>query len=551
MLHKLHIENYVLIEGIDLEFSPGFSVITGETGAGKSVLIGAVGLILGQRADLKMIKEGKERCLIEAEFTDICSLEPYFKENDLEYDPMSCVVRRELYTNGKSRAFVNDSPVSLNQLKDLGGRLVDIHSQHENLLLGKEPFQLDALDTVAKTAEEHALYQKAWQDYRNKASKVEFLAEELMKGQEEKDYINFQFKQLDQAGLKAGELAELEEELDVLSHTEEIKSGLARLKDYFDAEDNGVCVRLKAATQTAEHLSDIFPRIQDACSRLDSALIELKDLSRDVEHWDASVELNPQRLQEVEDRMSFLFDLQQRHHVKSVEELLVLRDDYKKRLYTIDTGDEQLKLAQEAMREARRKAEDVAAALSAKRASVVSAIEQYMETQLQQLGMPHARFKVEITAKEMDASGADKVVFLFSANKNALVQPISQIASGGEISRLMLCLKALIADVGQGSVLLFDEIDTGVSGEIAHKMALLMQEIACNRQVLCITHLPQIAARGAWHYKVEKSDTEEQSLSSARLLTEAERVEEIAQMLSGAVLSEAAVKNAKHLIYGD
>lgn len=551
MLYKLHIENYVLIEGIDLEFSPGFSVITGETGAGKSVLIGAVGLILGQRADLKMIKEGKERCLIEAEFTDICSLEPYFKENDLEYDPMSCVVRRELYTNGKSRAFVNDSPVSLNQLKDLGGHLVDIHSQHENLLLGKEPFQLDALDTVAKTAEEHALYQKAWQDYRNKASKVEFLAEELKKGQEEKDYINFQFKQLDQAGLKAGELAELEEELDVLSHTEEIKSGLARLKDYFDAEDNGVCVRLKAATQTAEHLSDIFPRIQDACSRLDSALIELKDLSRDVEHWDASVELNPQRLQEVEDRMSFLFDLQQRHHVKSVEELLVLRDDYKKRLYTIDTGDEQLKLAQEAMREARRKAEDVAAALSAKRASVVSAIEQYMETQLQQLGMPHARFKVEITAKEMDASGADKVVFLFSANKNALVQPISQIASGGEISRLMLCLKALIADVGQGSVLLFDEIDTGVSGEIAHKMALLMQEIACNRQVLCITHLPQIAARGAWHYKVEKSDTEEQSLSSARLLTEAERVEEIAQMLSGAVLSEAAVKNAKHLIYGD
>lgn len=551
MLHKLHIENYVLIEGIDLEFSPGFSVITGETGAGKSVLIGAVGLVLGQRADLKMIKEGRERCLIEAEFTDISPLEPYFKENDLEYDPMSCVVRRELYTNGKSRAFVNDSPVSLNQLKDLGSRLVDIHSQHENLLLGKESFQLDALDTVAKTGACRALYQQAWQDYRDKAAKVDFLAEELQKGQEEKDFISFQFKQLDQAGLRAGEQAGLEEELEVLSHTEEIKSGLARLKEYFDAEDNGICVRLKAATQTAEHLSDVFPKIQDACSRLDSALIELKDLSRDVGHWDASVELNPQRLQEVEDRLGLLFDLQQRHHVKSVEELIGLKEDYQKRLQIIDTGDEQLKLAREAMQAARRKAEDAAGALSAKRNSVVSAIEQYMEAQLQQLGMPHARFQVEMTTKEMDASGADKVVFLFSANKNALLQPISQIASGGEISRLMLCLKALIADVGQGSVLLFDEIDTGVSGEIAHKMALLMQEIARNRQVLCITHLPQIAARGAWHYKVEKSDTEEQSLSSARLLTEAERVEEIAQMLSGAALSEAAVKNAKHLIYGD
>jgi len=551
MLHKLHIENYVLIEALDLEFAPGFSVITGETGAGKSVLLGAVTLVLGQRADLKMIKEGRDRCLIEAEFTDINSLESFFKENDLEYDPLSCVVRRELYANGKSRAFVNDSPVSLTQLKDLGSRLVDIHSQHENLLLGKEPFQLDALDTVARTADELAPYHRAWHDYQDKARTVERLSEELQKGQEEKDYISFQFKQLDQACLRAGEQAELEEELEVLSHTEEIKSGLAQLRECFEGEDSGLCVRLKAATQIAGHLSGVFPKVQEACDRLDSALIELKDLSRDVEHWDASVEMNPSRLQQVEDRLGLLFDLQQRHHVKSEEELLALKDDYEKRLHNIDTGDEQLKLARQAMEAARQQALEAAAALSRKRTSVTTAIEQYMVAQLQQLGMPHARFQVEMTPKEMDASGADKVVFLFSANKNATVQPISQIASGGEISRLMLCLKALIADVGQGSVLLFDEIDTGVSGEIAHKMALLMQEIARNRQVLCITHLPQIAARGAWHYKVEKSDTEQQSLSSARLLNEAERVEEIAQMLSGAALSEAAVKNAKHLIYGD
>ncbi|MBQ9201480.1 MAG: DNA repair protein RecN [Bacteroidales bacterium] len=551
MLHRLHIENYVLIEGIDLDFAPGFSVITGETGAGKSVLLEAVGLVLGQRADLKMIKEGRERCLIEAEFTEISSLEAFFTEQDLLYDPLSCVIRRELYANGKSRAFVNDSPVTLSQLRELGNRLVDIHSQHENLLLGKESFQLDLLDTVAGTAPEKEAYRLAWEDYRSKAMEVDRLAEELRKGQEERDYLSFQFRQLDQARLQAGEQAGLEQELDVLSHTEEIKSGLARLKDYFDGEDDGLCVRLKSASQTARHLAEVFPAAGEAGQRLEATLIEIKDLSRDIERWDASVELNPHRMQQVEERLGQLFDLQQRHHVRSEEELLALKADYETRLQLIDTGDQVLQQGREAMEAARREAEKAAAALSAKRASVRESVEQYMVTQLQQLGMPHARFLVGQQPKEMDASGADKVTFLFSANKNAAVQPIAQIASGGEISRLMLCLKALVADTGQGSVLLLDEIDTGVSGEIAHKMALLMQEIARNRQVLCITHLPQIAAKGARHYKVEKSDTEEQSLSSARLLSESERISEIALMLSGAALGEAALKNARELIYGE
>ncbi len=546
MLSRLHIENYVLIERLDLEFDGGFSVLTGETGAGKSVLMAAIALILGQRADLSVIKEGQNRCVLEAEFTEVSPLKTYFEANDLEYDDSVCLLRRELYASGKSRAFVNDSAVSLQILKDLGSLLVDVHSQNANLSLGDERFQLDILDRIAGSQKEKNAYSSIYQHYQESGRQLEALRAQLRRDAEERDYLQFQYTQLEEAQLQEGEQAMLEEELDLLSHTGEIKSAVETVCAHLSDDEYGICSRLSASLRALSHLK--FPSIDDIRSRLDASLADLKDLLRDLERTDTSIELNPKRIEQIEDRLGHLFDLQQKHHVHDADGLIAIRDSLARRLQGMNRSSDEVERL-EAEREAcGRELEIAAQKLTERRLSVKDGMQRYMETQLQSLGMPYARFSVERQAKTPDPDGADRIVFMFSANKNQSLQPAAQVASGGETARLMLCLKALTADVQTASTCLFDEIDTGVSGAMAHRMALLMREMAEHRQVLCITHLPQIAALGDHHYKVYKSEAGEQAISSARQLNEDERAEEIASMLGSGEFSPAALENARQLL---
>jgi len=551
MLSRLHIENYVLIEHLDLQFESGFSVITGETGAGKSVLMGAISLILGQRADLRLIKEGASRCVVEAEFNQMQHLSDFFARQGMEFDPESCIIRRELYENGKSRAFVNDSPVALNTLRDLAIKLVDVHSQHESLLLDNSLFQLELLDNLAQSREELTAYRLVYENYRQASQELKTLEESLQKDIDEQDYLLFQVEQLRSAAFRNGEQEELEQELSILDHAEEIKTSFSKIENLLSDEEQGICSRLKMAVQETSSLRSLWPKIADAHERIHSAYIDLNDLQRDIARWGNDVEYNPQQRDLVQERLSFLYELLQKFKARNLDELLGKQTELEERIAFIEQGQELLNAARQkrdtALQAARQKAE----VLSGKRKARCKEIENHLRVQLQQLGMPHGVFNIEVEEKALDEQGMDKVTFLFSANKNIAPQPIGQIASGGEISRLMLSLKALVASRGNYSCLLFDEIDAGVSGEIAHKMAALMQEIALGRQVICITHLPQIAARGQQHYKVFKTEEGEQALSKVIHLNEEERVTEIALMLSGANLSQAAIDNARHLIYGE
>jgi DNA repair protein RecN (Recombination protein N) len=551
MLSRLHIENYVLIEHLDLQFESGFSVITGETGAGKSVLMGAISLILGQRADLRLIKEGASRCVVEAEFNQMQHLSDFFARQGMEFDPESCIIRRELYENGKSRAFVNDSPVALNTLRDLAIKLVDVHSQHESLLLDNSLFQLELLDNLAQSREELTAYRLVYENYRQASQELKMLEESLQKDIDEQDYLLFQVEQLRSAAFKNGEQEQLEQELSILDHAEEIKTSFSKIENLLSDEEQGICSRLKMALQETSSLRSLWPKMADAHERIHSAYIDLNDLQRDIARWGNDVEYNPQQRDLVQERLSFLYELLQKFKARNLDELLSKQTELEERIAFIEQGQELLNAARQkrdaALQAARQKAE----VLSGKRKARCKEIENHLRVQLQQLGMPHGVFNIEVEEKALDEQGMDKVTFLFSANKNIAPQPIGQIASGGEISRLMLSLKALVASRGNYSCLLFDEIDAGVSGEIAHKMAALMQETALGRQVICITHLPQIAARGQQHYKVFKTEEGEQALSKVIRLNEEERVTEIALMLSGANLSQAAINNARHLIYGE
>lgn len=551
MLSKLHIENYVLIENLDLQFESGFSVITGETGAGKSVLMGAIALILGQRADLRVIKEGASRCVVEAEFNQMQELADFFSLKGMEFDPESCIVRRELYDNGKSRAFVNDSPVALSLLRDLALKLVDVHSQHESLLLDNSLFQLELLDNLAQSHGQLTAYRLVYENYRQAVQELKALEESIQKDIDGQDFLLFQLEQLRSAAFKSGEQEQLEQELSVLEHAEEIKAALSKIENLLSDEEQGICSLLKSAGQEANSLLGLWPKITEAHERMHSAFVDLNDLQRDISRWCNDVEYNPQLREQVQDRLSLLYELLQKFKANKLDELLDRQVDLEKRIAFIEHGQELLDAARQKRDDALQAALQKAGLLSGKRKAQCREIENHLSAQLRQLGMPHGLFKIDIEAKAPDELGIDKVTFLFSANKNIAPQAIGQIASGGEISRLMLSLKALVASRGNYSCLLFDEIDAGVSGEIAHKMADLMKEIAHKRQVICITHLPQIAARGQQHYKVFKTEEGEQALSKAIRLSEEERVREIALMLSGANLSQAAINNARHLIYGE
>ena len=550
MLRSLYIQNYALIEKLDISFGAGFSVITGETGAGKSIILGAIGLLLGQRAEVKAIRQGASKCVIEARF-DISAygMEPFFEENELEYEE-ECILRREVYASGKSRAFINDTPASLVQMKELGEQLIDVHSQHQNLLLNKEGFQLNVLDILSHNDEQLSVYQSLYREWKQTQQDLADLIARAEQNKADEDYIRFQLEQLEEANLSAGEQEELEQETDTLSHAEEIKAGLFRVGELLTSDEGGLLAGLKESLNTMLGLQKVYSPATELAERLESTYIELKDVSQEVSSQEEDVEFNPERLEEVNDRLNLIYTLQQKHRVTTVEELLALTEEYAAKLAAITSYDERIGELTTLCDTLYNKVKKQAAVLTKARTGAAREVEKQMASRLVPLGMPNVRFQVEMgMRKEPGVHGEDTVNFLFSANKNGALQSISSVASGGEIARVMLSIKAMIAGAVKLPTIVFDEIDTGVSGEIADRMADIMQEMGeQDRQVISITHLPQIAARGCAHYKVYKQDNETETNSHIRSLADEERVEEIAHMLSGATLTEAALNNAKALL---
>lgn len=550
MLRSLYIQNYALIEQLDIRLENGFSVITGETGAGKSIILGAIGLLLGQRADVKAIRRGASKCIIEARFEIAAyGMQPFFEANDLEYED-ECILRREVYASGKSRAFINDTPASLAQMKELGEMLIDVHSQHQNLLLNKEGFQLNVLDILAHNDGALSVYADCYGSWKKAQQQLEELIARAERDKADEDFVRFQLEQLEEANLTAGEQEELEQEAELLSHAEDIKAGLYRVGQGLSADEGGLLSLLNDCLSTMQFMRKVYPAAEELSERLESSYIELKDIAQEVAGREEEVEFNPARLDEVNARLNLIYTLQQKHRVSTVDELLTLQEEYASRLSAITSSDDQIEDLKQQCADLYNKVKQQAAVLTESRVAAAREVEKQMASRLVPLGMPNVRFQVEVGArKEPGVHGADTVSFLFSANKNGTLQSISSVASGGEIARVMLSLKAMIAGAVKLPTIVFDEIDTGVSGEIADRMADIMQEMGdSNRQVISITHLPQIAARGRVHYKVYKEDNENETNSHIRRLTDEERVEELAHMLSGATLTEAALNNARALL---
>jgi len=550
MLQSLTIENYALID--HLEFCPtkGLTVITGETGAGKSIIMGALGLILGQRADAKAVRTDATKCVIEATF-DVSGyqLEEFFASNELEYDAHATIVRREIYATGKSRAFVNDTPVQLTQLKQLGDALIDIHSQHQNLLIGKDTFQQEVLDTLADNA---ALLEKYKSDYKQMCClrrQLKEAKEQAQRNAQEADYIRFQFNQLDEANLKAGEQAELEEEQEMLSHAEEIKGTMLQMGEALDGEEQSILSLLKDASRMAQGLTKVYPQIKEIAERMESDYIDLKDMASDIFDQADNISFDPARFNYVEERLGLLFNLQKKNGKECVEELIAMRDELSERIMHIDNSDDELAELEEQLKEQEKAIAKSAKALTESRQTAAKRFEKALIEKVAYLGMPNVRFEVQIKPlSDYAAHGADSILFLFSANKNQALKPCSEVASGGEISRLMLSIKALIANARTLPTIIFDEIDTGVSGDIADRMGQVMKEMSANLQVITITHLPQVAGKGAAHFMVYKEDSETDTTTHINELKGDERIREIARMLSGSTITDEALANAKTLM---
>ncbi len=551
MLKHLHIKNFTLIDQLDIDFNGGFSVITGETGAGKSIILGAIGLLLGQRADSKAIRNAGNKCVIEAHF-DISAYDDmgtFFANNDIDEDTHDCIIRRELSPGGKSRAFINDTPVALSTLKELTSQLIDIHSQHQNLLLAQHDFQLDVIDIIANDQEQLANYRKAFDTYRETERELEKLRQQAARNQENADFIQFQFDELSNAHLTDGEQDELEQQAAIMSHSEEIKENLYKADGLLSSEGTGIVEQLRATRDTLASLEQLLPEMSEMARRADSCHIELKDLAQEISGRLEDTDFDPSELEAINNRLDKIYDLEKKYHCDSVAGLIAARDSLRQQLSDISNSDELISELVARLEEERNICLSKASALSKKRALAARRIEKDMLDRLVTLGMPNVKFVVSVTPREMDRSGADRVSFLFSANKSGSPQPVSQVASGGEIARVMLSLKAMISSAVKLPTIIFDEIDTGVSGKIAERMAQIMQQMGeCGRQVISITHLPQIAALGATHYKVEKTETAKGTSSRMRMLGKDERIIEIAQMLSGSNITEAAVSNAKELL---
>lgn len=550
MLKQLYIKNFTLIDELDIQLHPGFSVITGETGAGKSIILGAIGLLLGNRADTKAIKAGCDRCTIEAHF-DLSryDMQNFFTEHDIDYDAEDTIIRRELTAAGKSRAFINDTPVALSLMRELGESLVDIHSQHQNLLLQKEDFQLNVVDIIAQDSKLLGDYRTTYNQYRQAQQRLAKMEEEIARSRENEEFLRFQFKELDHAQLVEGEQEALEQEAETLTHAEDIKTALYDADNTLTNEDGSILERLKSTCQQLASIKEVYPAIAEAAERLDSSYIELKDIAQEIGSNVDRVDFEPARLDEINSRLDTIYSLQQKFHVQDISGLIEIRDNIKQQLDHIGNSDEELAALQQEAEHWLSKAGQAARKLTELRTKTARKIETEMQKRLVPLGIPNVRFEISFIAKPLSSDGADKVNFLFSANKSTPLQPVSQVASGGEIARVMLSLKAMISGAVKLPTIIFDEIDTGVSGKIAEKMAKIMAEMGeLDRQVISITHLPQIAAMGRHHYKVLKEETPQGTRSHMTELTEEQRVSEIAQMLSGSDITEAALANAQELL---
>ena len=550
MLKHLYIKNFTLIDELDISLYEGFSVITGETGAGKSIILGAIALLLGQRADSKTIKQGAEKCVIEANF-DLSryNMQPFFDENDIEYDAGDCIIRRELTAAGKSRAFINDTPVALSMLKELGDMLMDVHSQHQNLLLNKQDFQLEVVDIIADDAAQLAKYQNTYAEFVKAEKELSEITLAIERNRENHDFLKFQFEELENTKLQEGEQEELEQRSETMEHSEDIKSALYTTDNALSAEQVGVIQSLRSSLSALRSIESVYPEVSELIERIDSSYIDLKDISQEISSLLESVDFDPAELDQINSRLDRIYELEKKYHVETVEELISKRDELHQQLAAIENGDESLDALKARRDELESKARKEADALTKLRTKSAKTIEAEMQKRLIPLGMPHVRFSIQLTPIELGQNGADKVSFLFSANTSTPLQPVSQVASGGEIARVMLSLKAMISGAVKLPTIIFDEIDTGVSGKTAEMMAQIMKEMGGHgRQVISITHLPQIAALGSVHYKVEKNETASGTTSKMRQLNADERVREIAQMLSGSDVTEAAIQNAKALL---
>ncbi|MDR0422112.1 MAG: DNA repair protein RecN [Proteiniphilum sp.] len=550
MLKSLYIQNFALIDSLRIGFDPGFSVISGETGAGKSIILGALSLILGQRADVKQIKQGAEKCIIEGVFDlSAYDLAPFFETLDWAYEDDECILRREIWSNGKSRAFVNDSPVYLNDLKGLGDKLIDIHSQHQNLSLNDNLFQLNVVDLLADTAKERAEYGEAYFAYRSSEKILNDLKEQSRKNREEEDYLRFQHSALAGMNLQPGEQEQQEDELEAVIHAEEIKTGLFAATSLLSEDERSVESMLRTVADTLHSVQRFYPKLSELAARIEAAFIELKDVREEISGYFEEVEFDPGRRQLLEERLSAIYDLQKKHAVASVEELIDLRDEMARKLENIDSLDERLNELERKTDGKRKAMMTKAGRLSNKRKKAAPRIEKDLAERLAYLRMPNVKLLCDFNPKEApDATGTDTVQFLFSANKNVALQPVSQIASGGEMSRLMLCLKAMIAGATSLPTIIFDEIDTGTSGEVADRVGAIMEEMGGRMQVIGITHLPQIASKGSAHFLVYKEDSDNVVTTRIKELTPEERIQEIARMLSGAEITEQAMENAKVML---
>ena len=551
MLKQLYIKNFTLIDELDIQLFPGFSVITGETGAGKSIILGALSLLLGQRADSRSIKSGSDRCIIEAHF-DLSryQLESLFTSFDIDYDAHDCIFRRELTAAGKSRAFINDTPVPLGVMKAIGQQLVDIHSQHQNLLLQEEDFQLNVVDIIAQDGKQLASYQDAFRRYQEARRAVMRMEEDIAKAAQNEDFLRFQYNELNDAQLAPGQQEELEQESETLSHVEDIKTALYTAEGILSGDEGNLVERLREASRAIEGIRDVYADAAEVAERIHSSYIELKDIAAEVTQMSAHTDFDPKRLDSVNEQLDTIYSLQKKHHVETVEELIALRNQLRQQLDHLDNSSDEIEALRRQEQNAAITALSHAATLTALRKKAAQKVEKEMKSRLVPLGIPNVRFAVDVTPTEqLSEKGADKVAFLFSANTSTPMQPVAQIASGGEIARVMLSLKAMISGTVKLPTIIFDEIDTGVSGRVAEMMAKIMQEMGhTDRQVISITHLPQIAALGSHHYKVYKEETPEGTKSRMQLLSPDDRIQEIAQMLSGSDVTAAAISNAKALL---
>lgn len=556
MLKELHIRNFALIDKLDIDFESGFSVITGETGAGKSIVLGAIGLLMGQRADTKAIKTGEQKCSIEAHFNlSAYDMKDWFDENEIDFDADDCIIRRELTASGKSRGFINDTPASVHQMKELGEMLMDVHSQHQNLLLQKEDFQLNTVDIIAHNTKEREEYSKAFHELHDAEKALAELKNSISDNRKNEEFMRFQLDELTAANFVKGEQEELEQEQESASHTEDIKSALYEADVLLNGDDNDIISNLKQVCSSIESITRVYPHVEELSERLESAYIEIKDIASDISSTLDDVEFDPERLEYINNRLDTIYSLEKKYSKGNVEELIEERDRLQKAIDAIDNSDEDLKELSAKVDTLRKKAQQLAETLTKTRTKAAKTVEDEIHKRLTALGMPNVQFAVELTCNKTEDSshltkdGQDKIAFMFSANKGMALRPVSQVASGGEIARVMLSLKAMISGAVKLPTIIFDEIDTGVSGKMAEKMADIMKEMGeANRQVISITHLPQIAAKGSFHYKVEKHDTESGTTSLMRRLNDEERVQEIAQMLSGENITDAALTNARELL---